>query len=346
MKKVSIMILSWNKKEYLQTCLPALAKATYKNVEIIVVDNGSKDGTKEFLKKNYPKIKIVANKENLGFAGGNNAGLKAVTGDYILLLNNDTEVTKGFIEPLVKVLDENPDIGVVQSKIIWMEDHKKLDSIGAFLTNTGFLYHYGYDKQDLKKYDKPVYVYTVKGASMLMRADLVKKIGLFDDDYFIYFEETDFCHRVWLAGYKITYEPKSIIYHKIGGTSNSLDNSFVQYHSFKNRICTYLKNLSGWEMIKMLPLHLLLCEFAAVGFIFRKKPKHFLTLNQAIWWNVKNFSKTMQKRKNIQKKLRKIADKDFFPLISHNMGISYYYHLFTNTLDKYNDPTIISNYDK
>jgi GT2 family glycosyltransferase len=343
MKKVSVLILSWNKKEYLKTCLPTLEKVSYKNLEIIVVDNGSKDGTIEYLKKNHPKVKIVANKTNLGFAGGNNAGLKKVTGDYILLLNNDTKVTKGFIEPLVKVLDTRPDIGVVQSKIIWMEDHSRLDSIGAFLTNTGFLYHYGYLQHDKKAYDKQVYVYTVKGASMLMRADMVKRTGLFDDDYFIYFEETDFCHRVWLAGYKIIYEPKSVIYHKVGGTSNALDNSFVQYHSFKNRICTYLKNLGTWEMIKLLPFHLVLCEIAAIGFIFNKRPKHFVTIHKAIWWNIKNFNTTMQKRKHVQTVIRKVSDRSFFPLVTHNMSMKYYFYLFVQGLEKYNDKTVIKN---
>lgn len=337
MKKVSIVIVNWNRVGYLKDCLKSLSKISYKNTEIIVVDNASTDGSVEFVKKNYPKIKLVRNKSNLGFAGGNNAALSKITGDYVLFLNNDTTVDKHFLEPLVKVLDEDKNLGVVQSKILTMEDHKKLDAVGGYFTLTGFLYHYGYYQRDSKKYSHQLNMYSIKGASMMTRMSLVKKIGLFDHDFFAYFEETDFCHRVWLSGFSVKYIPDSIIYHKIGGTSNSMNNAFIQFHSFKNRINTYLKNLGLVQLIIVLPIHLLLCELAGFGFILKRKPGHFVAINKAILWNVTTISKTLRKRKKVQSKIRVVSDKEIFAQVKKNPPLRYYYYLFAKSLVGYKE---------
>lgn len=337
MKKVSIVIVNWNRIDYLKNCLKSLSKLTYRNVEIIVVDNASIDGSIEFVKKSYPKIKIVKNKTNLGFAGGNNAALPKITGEYVLFLNNDTKVDKKFLEPLVEAFEKDNKLGVAQSKILTMDNPKKLDAVGGYFTNTGFLYHYGYYQTDSKRYSKPLYMYSIKGASMMTRMNIIRKIGLFDHDFFAYFEETDFCHRVWLAGYTVQYIPDSIIYHKIGGTSNSMNNAFIQFHSFKNRINTYLKNLGLMELLLLLPIHLMLCELAGVGFIAKNKPGHFIAINKAIVWNIKTLSKTLKKRKRIQKKIRVISDKELFKKVKRNPPIRYYYYLFAKSLVGYKE---------
>lgn len=337
MKKVSIIIVNWNGLGHLEKCLPSLFKIDYPNYDVIVVDNASKDESVPYMEKNFPKIKIVQNKTNEGFAGGNNAGLSMVTGDYVLLLNNDTVVTKNFIDELVKTIESDPSIACVQSKILSMDYPDRLDSVGAYLTNTGFLYHFGYFQKNKKSYDSTKTLYTAKGACMMVRKKIVDQIGLFDQDFFAYFEETDFCHRIWLHGGKIEYCPKSIIYHKVGGTSNSMNNAFIQFHSFKNRINSYLKNLGTIELFKILPLHLVLCEIAALVFIPKGRPDLFIAINKAICWNFVNLSKTLNKRRKVQHKLRKVSDSEFMPIIKRNLGLRYYYYLFAKSLVGYKE---------
>lgn len=341
MKKVSIIIVNWNGINHLKKCLPSLNKITYKNYEVIIVDNGSHDDSVKYIENNFKKIKIVKCKKNLGFAGGNNKGLPHASGDFILLLNNDTFVTKNFVTELVAEISKDEQIGVVQGKLISMEQNERLDSVGAFLTNTGFLYHYGYLQKNIKKYDRSIYLYTAKGACMLIRKEVIKKVGLFDNDFFAYFEETDFCHRVWLAGYKIKYAPKSVIQHKIGGTSNTMRSAFIQFHSFKNRINSYIKNLGAIELIIILPQHLLLCELAAFSFLLLRKPGHFLAINKAIFWNLQNMSSTLRKREHVQKRIRLKTDREIMRIIKKGGTLKYYYYLFAKSLVGYSEEKTI-----
>lgn len=342
MKKVSIIIVNWNGINHLKKCLPSLAKINYPNHEVIIVDNGSKDDSVSYISQNFPQYKIVKSKTNSGFAGGNNKGLPYAKGEYILLLNNDTIVTKTFLSELVKEIEKDENVGVVQGKLISMDFRDRLDSVGAFLTNTGFLYHYGYLQKNHKKYDRSIYLYTAKGACMMARSAVIKTVGLFDEEYFAYFEESDFCHRVWLAGYTIRYAPQSVIYHKIGGTTNAMRNSFIQFHSFKNRINTYIKNLGILELIQILPIHILLCEVAAFGFLFLRKPGHFIAVNKAIIWNITNLSNTLIKRRYVQTKIRKKSDKEIMKFIKKSGSFKYYYYLFAKSLVGYKEEKFIT----
>jgi GT2 family glycosyltransferase len=206
-----------------------------------------------------------------------------------------------------------------------------------YLTNTGFLYHYGYFQKNKLAYDATRDLYTAKGACMMIKKEVIERIGLFDQDFFAYFEESDFCHRIWLSGGKVMYAPKSVIYHKVGGTSNSMNNAFIQFHSFKNRINSYLKNLGTLELLKILPLHLLLCEIAAIGFIPKGRVDLFYTINRAIYWNIKTLKKTLKKRKKIQHDLRTVPDSKFMSTIKRNPGIRYYYYLFAKSLVGYRE---------
>lgn len=260
-KLVSIIIINWNGKKHLEKCLPSIKKQRYKNIELIIVDNASVDDSVFYVKKVFPKAKIIINPTNLGFSEANNIGYKKANGDYILFLNNDTDVTKDFLIELISNIEKDEKIGGAQSKILFMEKKDTLDSVGAFLTTSGYLYHYGAIKKDSKKYNHKISLYSAKGACMIFKRAVLKKIEvegkIFDPKYFAYFEETDLCHRVWLAGYKIMYIPSSVIYHKVGGTSTKMVNSFIQFHSFKNRIRSHIKNLGTVNLIKILFLHLL-----------------------------------------------------------------------------------------
>ena len=328
---VSIIIINWNGLKWLNDCFGSLAKQNYNNYEIIFVDNASKDDSVLWVKKHYPQTKIIINKENLGFADANNVGYRKAKGKYILFLNNDTRVAKTFLTALVQCIERDPTIGGVQSKILLMDHPDTHDSVGAFLTPTGFLYHYGFGKKDQKKYDRVIDLYTAKGACMMFRKNVLDVVAvagnIFDPDYFAYFEETDMCHRVWLAGYRIVYVYKSVIYHKMGATSSSMNNAFIQYHSFKNRIRTFIKNFgTGW-LLTILPVHLLFCELYAIVSYIRGNFALGWSIERAYWWNTKHFAETLQQRGYIQEKIRHVSDRHIAASILKRPVVAYYTNL-------------------
>ena len=329
--KVSIVILNWNGRDHLRKCLLSINKVSYPRLEVIVVDNGSSDGSVEMVTKEFPHFILVQNKKNFGYSGGNNIGIRKSTGDYIFILNNDTEVAKDFLSPLVLALEKDPALGCVQPKLLYASNHILLNAVGSYFTSTGFLYHYGYRKKaDLTQYNTPLTIYSAKGAAMLLRKKALEKVGLFDEDFFIFFEETDLCHRLWLAGYKIVYIPSSIIYHyEAVDTNRQMKDYTRNYLSFRNRICSFIKNLEGFSMIKIFAVLFAIYVFLLIFYIISFKWYLVKAIIAGIIWNIKNIKTTLQKRKIIQEAIRKVGDKQLFANIKRNPNFAYYYYLLT-----------------
>lgn len=327
---VSIIIVNWNGLRWLEDCFDSVAKQDCKNYEIIFVDNASKDGSVEWVKLNYPNTRIIINKENLGFAGANNVGFQKATGEYVLFLNNDTRVTKTFLTELLVVFQDSTIAGS-QSKILLMDRPDTHDSVGAYLTPTGVLYHYGFGKKDTQKYNKQIELYTAKGACMMFVKNVLDEVAIdgniFDPDYFAYFEESDLCHRIWLAGYRIVYSYKSVIYHKMGATSSNMDNAFIQYHSFKNRLRTYLKNFGSFWIYMYVPIHLIFCYCYLVVLFLQAKWQLAWAIQRAIWWNIVHVYDTMVLREYIQKKIRKVSDVSISSSVFKYPKLGYYTNL-------------------
>lgn len=326
MKKplVSVIVVNFNQKKLTLGCLMSLRNVTYKNLEVILVDNGSDEkmnGLDKF-EKCFKRFEVVDSETNLGFTGGNNLGLGKTKGAYILLLNNDTKVTAGFLEPLVFDMLEDRGLGIVQSKIRVMDKPEYLDSVASYLTFNGYLYHEGYLERDLGQFNELKYALSVKGACMLIRRSVLK-LGLFDDDYFAYFEETDLCWRAWLLGYKVAFEPKSLIYHKMGATSSKMNNWFIQFHSFKNRMRTIIKNASVITLLWMIPLHMLATFLFMFYLLLVGKFKGFVSIVRAFCWNIVNLRKTLVLRSNVQAK-RKIGDREIFSYTMKNPSPMFY----------------------
>jgi len=334
---VSVIIVNYNGIGLLKVCLKSLVSQAYKQIEVILVDNASSDGSVDFVRKSYPQIKVVENKRNLGFANGNNIGFREARGNLILFLNNDTRVTKDFLNILVDNVLNDSKVGGVQSKIFLMDQKKVLDSVGTFLTNTGIMYHYGVHRKDAAKYSKKIAIHTAKGACMLFKREVLEKVAvngeIFDRRYFAYFEESDLCHRVWMAGYEIYFIPESVIYHKMGATSSKLANSFVQFHSYKNRINSYLKNLSFLNLVKILGVHIFLCEVVSLYYLVTFNFGVFWAIQRAIVWNVLNLGGTMWRRKIIQARIRKVGDEEIFSRVMRRVGLNYYINLFSGLVD-------------
>lgn len=328
MKKplVSIIIINWNGGQILLNCLKSLSKINYPNWELILVDNGSRDGSENFINKvklkNIKNI-IIKNSQNLGFAPANNQGLKKSSGEYILLLNNDTLVPENFLSIMIDKMESDSTIGVIQPKIYMMDNHQLLDNAGSYLTKIGFLEHWGFMQKDRPEFNQEREILSAKGACMLIRVKVTEGLGLFDEKFFSYFEESDFCWRVWLAGFRVLFFPKTYIYHKLGFTIRRLNVANINYHAYKNRIRSLIKNLQLNNLVVILAAHLVISFVIAIAFLIKLKPKNSLMILKAILWNLIYLGDTVEERAKIQK-LREVTDNDLFEKLMHPINWSQY----------------------
>ncbi|MBO3809821.1 MAG: glycosyltransferase family 2 protein, partial [Candidatus Brockarchaeota archaeon] len=220
--RISVVILNYNGLRFLETCLKSLLSSTYRDFETILVDNGSKDGSIEYLEKNFskePRFKIVPLGKNYGFAMGCNIGYKytSPSSEFIFFLNNDTEIEYDCLEKIIRRMEKDASIGAAQPKIRSMKDKKKIDAVGGIMDYYGRTWFLGSNDYDYGQYDSVSQTFHINGAAIVVRRSVVEKIGLFDPAYFMYYEETDLCWRIWLAGYKVAVIPEAVVYHYGGG---------------------------------------------------------------------------------------------------------------------------------
>lgn len=312
---VSIIMANWNGGVIYENCLQSLSWINYPNWELIVIDNGSSDGTTSLSldhRFDIKKTHLIKNKINVGFAPANNQGVEIAKGNYLLLLNNDTLVNPDFLNVMVDKMEREKDLGVMQPKIRMMDTPGYLDNAGSFFTRIGFLHHWGFGKRDSREFDREREVFATKGACMLIKRSVLNATeGLFDDDFVSYFEETDFCWRVWLSGFRVLYYPRTEIRHKVGFTIKRLDVGNLNYHYYKNRICSLIKNLSLRNLVTILPVHLFISLGISFAFLMKGQFSSFLIIWKAIWWNIANFSLTIKKREKVQKS-RAVSDEIIF----------------------------------
>jgi GT2 family glycosyltransferase len=338
---VSILIVNYNGAEVLSGCLVSLRHISYPRFEVVIVDNASTDNSKEMLAQ-CPSVRVLNSDHNRGFAGGNNFGLPACNGQLVLLLNSDTIVTPQFLEPLVEYLLEHPQVGIVQGKMLLSRHGNVLDVCGSFLTRFGFLYHYGYYKQDAQKYDHSYPVFSAKGACLLFRRELVAATGgyLFNEDFFCYYEETDFCHRAWLTGHEAHFVHTSTIQHLQGGTSERMQASgFVLRQFLTNQTFSLLANLSAGSLCRIMPLYFL-CFFMSMAMAALTGKKivfaaHWHTLSS----NCRRFGKIRAQRELIRR-IRKISDRELFAKVLRNPRLGYFIKTFQGRLNDYVDGSL------
>lgn len=246
--KVSIIIVNWN--GYIDTleCLKSLENIEYPNYEVVIVDNGSTDNSVLEIKKHYPKHLLIETNENLGFAGGNNVGIRYALDhgtDQILLLNNDTVVDKYFLKKLVDHSISNQNIGIVGPLIYYFKEKKKLWWQGG---NFDFWFNfcdYSFDKVPEKPYQSSF----ISGCALLIKKDVIEKIGLLNEDYFLYYEDADWCFRAKKEGYNCTIIPSSIIWHKVSSSSGSSLKPQNQYYFIRNKMLFAFRNFSIFKFV-------------------------------------------------------------------------------------------------
>lgn len=305
---VSIVIATMRGGSDLEACLQSIEAQAYRELEVIVIDNGSTDTELARIPRRFARARVFRNEENLGFVGANNQGIAASTGELVLLLNDDTVLEPGAIGKLVHSLFEHPSWAAAQAKLVRMDDPNLLDTAGSFLTATGFLVHRG-SGEPQEGFDAADEIFAAKGAALLIRSAALRQVGAFDPDFFAYFEETDLCWRLWLAGWQVGFAPEARVRHKLGATAGGLPSELVQFHSFKNRICTLAKNLGPLRLAWMLPYHLALCLALAAWYSVGGKPRLGLAILRALAWNVRQLARTFSKRRSVQS-LRRIRDRE------------------------------------
>ena len=338
---VSILIANYNGAEVLRDCLASLHQVSYPRFEVVVVDNASIDASKEMLAQ-HPGIRVLYSDRNRGFAGGNNFGLSACNGQFVLLLNSDTIVTPDFLQPLVEYLCTQTQVSIVQGKMILSRHGNTLDVCGSFLTCFGFLYHYGYYKQDAQKYDHSYPIFSAKGACLLFRRELITAVGgyLFNEDFFCYYEETDFCHRAWLAGHEVHFVHTSTIQHLQGGTSErTQDSGFVLRQFLANQTFGLLANLSARSLCRIMPLYFLIFFTSMMLAMLTGKKIVFAAHWYALVSNWRRFGKIRAQRKLIRR-IRKISDQKMFQKVMRNPHPDYFIKTFQGRLREYEDGSL------
>ena len=222
----SIIIHNWNGAHHLPVCLGALRAQTYPHLEVILVDNGSTDGSRALVTERYPEVRLLALDHNVGLTGGNNAGFRAARGDILISLNNDTEADPHFVEALVTALLDHPQAGMAAAKMLLFDDRRQIHSAGDGYGVDGIPFNRGVWQQDEGQYDEPAWIFGGCGGAVAYRRAMLDKVGAFDESFFMYCEDVDLNWRAQLAGWRCWYAPDAVVYHKLSATGGGPIASF------------------------------------------------------------------------------------------------------------------------
>ncbi len=262
--RVSIIIVSWNALPLLQQCLPSVVATDYPDLEIILADNASTDGSAGWVRAAYPSVQVVQHPANWLFCRGNNAALPHATGQYVMLLNNDVEVPPGWLHPLVRTMERHPEVGAVQPKLLQYDDRSHFEYAGGA---GGYLDRFGYPftrgrlfftmEEDHGQYDAPRDIFWATGAALMLRRTALDEVGPLDERFEMHMEEIDLCWRLHRAGYRVLAQPASTAYH-IGGASLPQGSPRKAYYNFRNSLLMLYKNLPPAHWRRIFPMRVLL----------------------------------------------------------------------------------------
>ncbi|RLE64456.1 MAG: hypothetical protein DRN53_00870 [Thermoprotei archaeon] len=331
---VSVVIVNYNDEEHIVKCLNSVFKSQYPLFEVIFIDNGSTDQSVKLIQKLYKdklndcSLRVFLNKINLGPAKARNIAAKHAKGKYLAFLDSDTEVDPLWLYEAIKIMESDSSIGAVQCKLLLMYDKKRYDYAGDYLTPFGFLVQRVSTGQlDYGSLDKIEEIFGAKSAGMIVKANVFFQVGMFDEDYFIYCEDTDLCWRIWLSGYRVVFVPSSIVYHDFRlNTRSKLSRpkNLDKYHGAKNYISSLIKNLETTNLIRILPVHLTLWLGLCIWYILNKRINYTVSIIKGILYVLNNLNKIFYKRIFIQKYVRKIPDNLIMKKVSRKVSLKYF----------------------
>lgn len=311
--RTTVIVLNWNGKDLLEECLSSLREQTDRDYEVLLVDNGSADHSVDFVKERFPWVRVLALNENLGFAKGNNVGIRATNTERVALLNNDTRVDAHWLERLNAALDAHPEVGLCASKMLNYFRPDTIDSAGVQL-GVGLAFQRGMGDKDGDAYADRRHVFGACAGAALYRRELLQHIGLFDESFGTNYEDVDLSFRAQMAGWQCLYVPDAIVFHKAGETKRRTGWTTVVSH--KNRLSSWVANAPTSVLVKYAPallkretvLFLYHAGFRRKG-ITRPDLEQVSVLLRSYALFVRHLPKTLEKRRSIQQ--RRIATSEY-----------------------------------
>lgn len=295
-KKTAVVVLCWNGRKLLEQFLPSLVKYQPADADLVVADNASTDDSTDFVSKNFPTVKLFRLEKNFGFAAGYNEVIRQIDSKFIVLINQDVEVTENWLPPLVKMMEQDENIAAIQPRIRAFSKKNHFEYAGAA---GGWMDHYGYTfcrgrifdsiEEDKDQYNTSAEIFWASGACMLVRKTIYEKLGGLDADFFAHMEEIDLCWRMKNEGYKIMYCPDSIVYH-LGGASLPQGHPMKTYLNYRNNLIMLEKNLPDQLVRQVVRRREILDGLSAIRSVLRGYPKDVLS----IWRAHRDYRKGIQ----------------------------------------------------
>jgi GT2 family glycosyltransferase len=240
--RFSVVIPNWNGKHFLQTCLDALRAQTYPDLEVIIVDNASQDGSQDFIRTYYPEVRLIELPENRGFTGACNAGMEVADGEFVALLNNDTEADPHWAQAVVDGFSRYPDAGMIASRMMLFDERQKFHAAGDFYRVDGLPGNRGVWQVDEGQFNREEYVFSACGGASIYRRRLLDEVGFLDDDFYFSVEDIDLGWRAQIAGYRCVYIPDALVYHKLSATGGG---TTASYYVGRNTLFVLIKDYPG-----------------------------------------------------------------------------------------------------
>ena len=309
MEDITVIVVNWNGKRHIEKCIRGLVQQTLEDFSIILVDNGSKDGSLELISKKYPDIKTIALNRNVGFAAANNIALKNIKSEYVALLNNDAFPHPQWLEKLKDAIKENPEAGSVASKMLLYSNNELIDRAGDSYTIAGAGQLRGRGASS-GNYHSREFVFGACAGAALYKTALFQDIGGFDEDFFILYEDVDLSFRSQLAGYRCIYNPEAIVYHVCSGSIGEDTHTSV-YYGHRNLEWVYIKNMPDSLIKRTIVPHLIYTVAAGIYFIVRGRGGDYL---RAKCHALKDIRSAMFKRSIIQGN-KKVVDEYIWKLL-------------------------------
>lgn len=250
---VTVVVLNWNGRHHLQTCLPSLIQQNYSRLEVLVVDNGSTDDSVAYVQQHFPQVQLICLPQNVGFAAGNNVGMRAATTPFVALLNNDTRAEPGWLAALVAAAQSNPTVGMVASKMVFYDRPHIINSAGICLDRVGIAWDRFGGRVDDTADTATTEIFGASGGAVLYRRAMLQEIGLFDEDFFAYLEDVDLAWRARWAGWRCLYVPTAVVHHHHSATAIE-GSPFKSRLLGRNKVWTILKNYPWPALLYYLPL--------------------------------------------------------------------------------------------
>ena len=324
--KTAVVVLNWNGKAWLEKFLPNLVNHS-QVATVFVADNASTDDSVDYVKINFPTVKIIVNASNGGYAKGYNDVLKQIDAEYFVLINSDIEVTAGWLSPIISLMDSDKQIASCQPKILNYNSKTKFEYAGAsggFIDNLGYPFCRGriFDdlEQDKGQYNDAVEVFWATGACLFVRSTHFWELGGLDEDFFAHQEEIDLCWRLKNKGYKIMVQPKSVVYHVGGGTLNA-GSPFKTHLNFRNNLFMLFKNLPISSLFTTIPMRLVLDGVAALTFLNKEKGlEHVLAIAKAHFSFYFAIPNLIAKRQKISQKNSLVGKMNWSILVKNKMN--------------------------